>query len=119
MKKLAILGSTGSIGVNALNVIRSNPKKCEVFALAAGGNVDLLNRQIEEFKPRLVAVKDESAAEKLRGLFVSSNGPEVLCGAEGCRSVASAPDVDLVVSAMSGAAGLLPTLAAIEAGKNI
>ena len=119
MKKLAILGSTGSIGVNALNVIRSNPNKCEVFALTAGGNVDLLYRQIEEFKPRLVAVKDESAAEKLLELFVSSKGPEVLCGAEGCRSVASARDVDLVVSAMSGAAGLLPTLAAIEAGKNI
>jgi 1-deoxy-D-xylulose-5-phosphate reductoisomerase len=117
MKKIAILGSTGSIGVNALNVVRSNPRQFQVVALAAGMNLDLLHNQIREFKPKLVAVQTEIAAEKLFRMFRSSDSPEIVYGKEGYCSVAAAGSAELVVSAMSGAAGLLPTLQAIEAGK--
>jgi len=119
IKKLTVLGSTGSIGVNTLNIIRNNADKYIVVALAAGRNVDLLHKQIVEFEPQFVAVINETVAEKLQDLLGSSSGPEILYGSDGYRRVAAANEADMVVSALAGAAGLLPTLAAIEAGKDI
>ncbi|MDO8723444.1 MAG: 1-deoxy-D-xylulose-5-phosphate reductoisomerase [Syntrophales bacterium] len=119
IKKLTVLGSTGSIGVNTLNIIRNNTDKYSVVALAAGRNVDLLHKQIMEFEPQLVAVKNETVAKKLRDLLGSASGTEILYGNDGYRRVAAANEADMVVSALAGAAGLLPTMAAIEAGKDI
>jgi len=119
MKNISILGSTGSIGVNTLNVVRENPLNYKVVALAAGRNVDLLQKQMEEFKPELVAVENEEYAAKLLDACHSRNEIEIVCGAEGYRRVAAAKNADMVVSAFAGAAGLLPTLAAIEAGRDI
>ena len=119
IKKLTVLGSTGSIGVNTLNIIRNNTDKYSVVALAAGRNVDLLYKQIMEFEPQIVAVNNETVAEKLQDLLGSASGTEILYGNDGYRRVAVASEVDMVVSALAGAAGLLPTLAAIEAGKDI
>ncbi|MDD5167869.1 MAG: 1-deoxy-D-xylulose-5-phosphate reductoisomerase [Syntrophales bacterium] len=119
MKKIAILGSTGSIGASALDVVSENPDRFEVISLAAGRNIELLKRQIETFKPRMAAVIDEAHAAKLRSVLPQSCHVEVVSGLEGyCRMVAE-DDVDLVLSAMVGAAGLLPTVAAIEAGKDV
>ena len=119
IKKLTVLGSTGSIGVNTLNIIRNNADKYIVVALAAGRNVDLLHKQIVEFEPQFVAVENENLAEKLQDLLGSASGPEILYGSDGYRRVAAANEADMVVSALAGAAGLLPSLAAIEAGKDI
>ncbi|MDO8786153.1 MAG: 1-deoxy-D-xylulose-5-phosphate reductoisomerase [Syntrophales bacterium] len=120
MKNVTILGSTGSIGVNALDVIRNNPSRFRVIALAAGRNVDLLKSQIEEFKPKVVSVIDDSHARKLRALLShSSPGTEILSGNEGYREVAAVREANTVLSAMTGAAGLIPTMEAIEAAKDI
>ncbi len=116
MKKLSILGSTGSIGRNTLEVISKNPDKFEVAALAAGNNIDLLESQIKECNPEVAAVFDEAAAEDLRkrGLSV-----EVLSGEEGIKEAATLSGVDMVVSAIVGSPGLVPTYEAIKAGKDI
>ena len=119
MKNVTILGSTGSIGVNALDVIRNNPSRFRVIALAAGRNVDLLKDQIEEFRPRVVSVIDEAHARKLKAMLPSSPGAEILSGDEGYREVAAVREANTVLSAMVGAAGLIPTIEAIEAGKDI
>ncbi len=119
MKKLSILGSTGSIGTNTLKIVRENPLRYEVVALAAGRNIDLLINQIKEFKPELVAVIDEEHASKLHSMRGSFRETEIVYGSEGYQKAATINDADTVVSAMTGAAGLLPTLAAIEAGRNI
>lgn len=119
MKYLTILGSTGSIGVNTLHVVRGNPQRYKIVALAAGENAELLREQIIEFEPPMVAVKDETVAARLQKLLPSSHRPEILCGPEGYRNVASIHSVDMVVSALAGAAGLLPTWEAIAAGKEI
>lgn len=120
-KKIAILGSTGSIGRSTLDVVRQFRGRFEVVALAAGSNAALLCEQIAEFAPETVSVIDRSVAENLFRLL-SEKGvrpPEVLCGAEGYSAVAAHPDSKILVSAMVGAAGLIPTLAAIKAGKDI
>ncbi len=116
MKKLSILGSTGSIGKNTLEVISKNPDKFKVAALAAGNNIDLLESQIKKCNPEVAAVFDEAAAEDLRkrGLSV-----EVLSGAEGIKEAATLSGVDMVVSAIVGSPGLVPTYEAIKAGKDI
>jgi len=119
MKKISLLGSTGSIGCSALDVVRNNPEKFQIVALAAGRNISLLNKQIEEFHPAMVSVIDSNTALELKKNLRSSSGVDVLCGPEGYRQAASVEDADTVISAMVGAAGLLPTLAAIEAGKDI
>jgi len=119
VKNVTILGSTGSIGVNALDVIRNNPSRFRVIALAAGRNVDLLKDQIEEFRPRVVSVIDEAHARKLKAMLPSSPGAEILSGDEGYREVAAVREANTVLSAMVGAAGLIPTIEAIEAGKDI
>ena len=119
MKYLTILGSTGSIGVNTLNVVRANPHRYQVVALAGGSNADLLRKQIKEFNPQLVAVKDETVAAQLQVLLPSQSRPEILFGPEGYRAVATARKADIIVSALAGAAGLIPTWEAIASGKDI
>ncbi|MGZ6248682.1 MAG: 1-deoxy-D-xylulose-5-phosphate reductoisomerase [Syntrophales bacterium] len=119
MKNISILGSTGSIGVNALDVIWNNPTKFRVVALAAHKNVGLLAEQIERFKPKIVSVVDKEHAAKLKKIIKAAGGTEILHGAGGYRDVACIREADMVVSAMVGSAGLIPTMEAIEAGKDI
>ncbi len=119
MKKIALLGSTGSIGVNGLEVIRANPEKYKVVALGAGRNIDLLLQQIEEFRPVAVSVLEERLASLLKDRIGSTLTPAIFYGAEGYIHLATLDEVDTIISAMTGAAGLLPTYEAIRAGKNI
>ncbi|MEA2040871.1 MAG: 1-deoxy-D-xylulose-5-phosphate reductoisomerase [Thermodesulfobacteriota bacterium] len=119
MKKIALLGSTGSIGVNSLRVIRDNPEKYKVIALAAGRNIEVLLKQIDEFAPEVVCVSDESLASRLKDQLPSTRDIEVLFCTEGLIRLATLDDVDTIISAMTGAAGLLPTYEAIRAGKDI
>lgn len=117
MKNLAILGSTGSIGTQTLDVVRAFRDKFQVSVLAAHSNDALLGEQIEEFAPALAVLTDEAAAERLRSRY---SGPtEILGGAAALLTAAVFPAVDTVVTSLVGFAGLAPTLAAIEAGKNI
>jgi 1-deoxy-D-xylulose-5-phosphate reductoisomerase len=120
-KKISIIGSTGSIGRSTLEVVRQFPDRFEVVALGAGSNTALLFEQILEFSPRLVSLIDAQTACDLENLFAGKSDrlPELLYGQKGYCRVAAFPESDMLVSAMVGAAGLLPTLAAIEAGKNI
>ncbi len=119
MKSIAVLGSTGSIGQNALEVIERNPERYRAVALTAGRNVELLARQIERFRPEAVAVMEEDLADILRTRLRDNFATEVFSGAEGFVHLATLAGVDTVVSAMTGAAGLIPTYSAIKAGKNI
>ena len=119
MKKITILGSTGSIGVSALSVIDKNPKKFKVVALAAGHNVRLLARQILKYRPGIVSVHSMQDAERLRQILGFKNDTPIVYDETGAGEVASYSASDIVLSAISGAAGLKPTLAAIEAGKDI
>lgn len=118
MKSIVILGSTGSIGTNSLDIVQRFPEDFRVAGLTAGGNIEKLEAQIRSFNPRVVAVSAESSAAALRkrcaGLPV-----EILAGEEGIAQVAAMPGAELVISAIVGAAGLLPTLAAIRSGKHI
>ena len=119
MKKIALLGSTGSIGVNTLNVVREFPEKFTIVGLAAGKNVKVLSEQVVEFDPKLVSIADELHAEKLKKLLPSVFHSRIVHGNDGNSQVASLAQADFTVSAIVGAAGLLPTLAAIESGKDI
>jgi 1-deoxy-D-xylulose-5-phosphate reductoisomerase len=118
MKKISILGSTGSIGVNTLDVVRRFRNQFEVIGLAAGRNIDLLRAQVVEFRPKVISVADQAAANDLRASLQSS-GIQVFCGEEGLTEVATHPDADIVLSALVGAQGFLPTLHAISAGKDV
>ncbi len=118
MKQLAILGSTGSIGVTTLDIVARFPERFSVVALAAGRNVERLAEQVRQFRPALVAVGDHTGADQLARLVPEFSG-EIACGAEGLQAVATAPRAELVVSALVGALGLVPTLRAIEAGKHV
>jgi 1-deoxy-D-xylulose-5-phosphate reductoisomerase len=119
LKRLAILGSTGSIGQSTLAVVAAHPEDFTVAALAAGRNVEALAEQIRRFRPELVSVQDEAAARKLQEYLPGDGAPEILWGPAGARAVAECSAADLVLSAMVGAVGLEPTLAAIEAGKPV
>jgi len=119
MKRLSILGSTGSIGCNVLNIVEMFPQEFTVQALAAKSNVALLARQIKQFRPMLAVVFDEKRARELRELIGSEVDIEILFGETGYQTAATLGSVDMTVTAMVGAAGLMPTLAAIEAGKTI
>ncbi|CAI2716942.1 1-deoxy-D-xylulose-5-phosphate reductoisomerase [Nitrospina watsonii] len=116
MKKISILGSTGSIGVNTLDVIERNPDRFQVVALAACSNVDVIAQQARKFRPQVVSLFDttkvDALREQLKGL-----GIEVLAGQEGSIQVATLPQADMVVSGMVGCAGLVPTFRALKAGK--
>ena len=117
-KRLAILGSTGSVGVNTLDIVQQHPERFAVVALAAGSNIELLEQQIRRFHPLCVSVFDLQRAKELRER-TSDLGIEVCEGPNGACTVASLPEVDLVLSAIVGGAGLAPTLAAIRAGKDV
>ena len=119
MKNISILGSTGSIGLNALKVVESHPEEYRVIALAAGRNADLLVKQIEKFHPLVVATLEKETAEVVKRSLKGNRGPEVFHGQEGFKNLAALDEVDTVISAMSGSAGLVPTYAAIEAGKHV
>jgi 1-deoxy-D-xylulose-5-phosphate reductoisomerase len=117
-KRISVLGSTGSIGRSTLDVVQKCDSRFSVLGLAAGTNVGLLIEQIRQFKPEVVAVMTSELAGEVRA--ASGIGPvQVLYGKEGYRAVAALEGVDVVVSAMVGAAGLIPTLAALEAGKDV
>ena len=116
MKSLAVLGSTGSIGRAALSVVESHPDRFRVVALAAGHNLDLLGEQISRHRPSMVSVAESSAAN---AIAASCPDTTVLSGVKGLRDVACHSDAEMVVSALVGAVGLAPTLAAIRAGKDI
>ena len=119
MKHLAILGSTGSIGQNALSVVETHPDEFVVAGLAVNTSIDRTEKQVRQFNPRLVAVRDEEAANQLRKRLKDVKTVEVLSGSEGISAVATMAEVDLVLEAMGGGAGLLPTLEAIQSGKDL
>lgn len=116
-KSLTILGSTGSIGRNALAVVSQHPKRFRIVGLSAHKNVSQIVKQIKAFHPDVVAVTNQDAFKEVSRL--AGNLTRVLPGEEGAIAVATLDEVDMVVSAMTGAAGLKPTLAAIQAGKDI
>ncbi|ETX01485.1 1-deoxy-D-xylulose-5-phosphate reductoisomerase [Candidatus Entotheonella palauensis] len=117
-KGLAVLGSTGSIGVNTLDVVASNPEQFSVVTLAAYGNVDVIEQQARSFRPRLVVLYDGEKADILEQRL-QGTGIEVESGLEGLCRAATYTDVDLVMSAVVGAIGLRPTLCAVEAGIDV
>ena len=119
MKSLALLGSTGSIGSSTLKIVRKFPDQFRVKTLAAKSNIERLCDQVREFHPEAVAVFDQETGRKLAGRLSENRDVEILCGAEGYRSVAAWEGVDTTVAAMVGAAGLDPVMAAIAAGKDI
>ena len=118
MRRLAILGSTGSIGTNTLEVVAAHPDRFKVTALAARANLDLLEAQVRRHAPRLVSVATEASARELRRRL-GRTLTEVGWGVTGLLQAATDTGGDLVVSAIVGGAGLLPTLGAIEAGKDV
>jgi len=117
MKKVLILGSTGSIGINVLNVIKNLPGKFKVTALTVNSRIDLLEPQIYEFNPEIVVVKDNNLGEELKKRI--GNKCIVYTGVEGLCRIASESDYDIFVGAMVGSAGLLPTIEAVKRGKRI
>jgi 1-deoxy-D-xylulose-5-phosphate reductoisomerase len=117
MRSLMILGSTGSIGTQALDVVRRNPDRFEVVGLAAAQSHELLVGQIREFLPPVVAVSDQDAADDLRAALGGLRGVEVLAGPDAAERLARDSDADVVLNAMVGAIGLGPTLAALQSGK--
>jgi len=118
LKKISILGSTGSIGRQTLDVISQHPDKFSVVALAAGKNIDLLKEQISKFRPLAVCVEDEESASALASQIAPSQ-TQILYGQQGAETIAEMDEANLVVSAMVGASGLRPTLAAAKSGKDI
>lgn len=120
MQKLVILGSTGSIGKSTLSVVDHNPEQYQVFALVGGKNVELITEQCQQYQPRFVALDDEQASAKLKeNLTALGLKTEVLSGQKAICELSSHPEVDMVMAAIVGAAGLLPTLSAVQAGKKV
>ena len=118
MKKIAILGSTGSIGTQTLDVIRAHSDELEVVALAAGSNKERLKEQIREFHPELVSLSDEKKAQELKE-ELAGEAVEGVCGMDGLIEVAGIDSADVVVTAVVGMMGILPTMEAIRKGKDI
>lgn len=119
MKKISILGSTGSIGTQTLDVVRANKDKFEVVAISANSSIDLLLGQINEFRPKYVAVYNENSAKKLKEMIPSNIKIEVLSGMEGLKVISSLNEIDVLLTAIVGMIGLVPTLCAIRNGKDI
>ena len=119
MKNIAILGSTGSIGKSALSIAKIHPDLFTISALAANTSVDLIEQQVRQFNPKLVALYDQGAASLLRQRISDLKSVEVMSGAMGISAVAKIDEAELVLEAMGGSIGLLPTLEAIEAGKDL
>ncbi len=120
-QQITVLGSTGSIGVNTLDVIARHPDRYQVFALTANNNVDGIAEQVLSLRPRYAVMKNEQAATDLQGVLRSAgcDEVEVLAGEDGLCSVAAHPQVDTIMAAIVGSAGLGPTMAAVEAGKKV
>ena len=119
VRQVSVLGSTGSIGVSTLDVIGRHAEDFQVYALAAHRSVDAMLAQCEQFQPRYAVMADERAAEALRNRLAAGSVTEVLCGDAGLEQVVTAPEVDCVMAAIVGAAGLPSTLAAARAGKTL
>ena len=119
MKNIAILGSTGSIGKSALSIIETYPDLFTISALAANTSVDLIEQQVRQFHPKLVALYDQNAAKLLQQRLSDLKSVEVMSGEMGISAVAKIEEAELVLEAMGGSIGLLPTLEAIEAGKDL
>ena len=119
MKNLAVLGATGSIGCSTLDVVRRFPEQFRVVSLTAGRNVDRLARQIEAFRPAMAVVLEEGDRKALQARLPADLKVDLRWGEEGLVAAAALPEVDMVVTGIVGAAGLMPTLAAIDAGKPI
>ena len=117
MKKIAILGSTGSIGTQTLEVVENNGD-IQVEALSANGNVDLLEKQARKFKPSVIAVFREDAAKELKERLKDMN-IRIVTGMDGLIEIATLPETDILVTAIVGMIGILPTIEAIKAGKDI
>ena len=118
MKQIAILGSTGSIGTQTLDVVRANPDRFQVYAISANRSINLLIRQAHEFRPEVVCIADESLYQPLRDAL-SDLPVKVWAGADAIAEMVTMPSIDIVVAAMVGYAGLRPTMEAIRAGKTI
>lgn len=118
MKKLAVLGSTGSIGVSTLSIAERFPERFRVVALAAGKNLSKLKEQVSRFQPEVVSLSSEEDARDLRLQLPNFRG-EILWGDVGLQAVATHPEAEMIMAALVGAAGLAPTLSAIRAGKTI
>ena len=117
MKKIAVLGSTGSIGTQTLEIVRQN-EDLQVVALAAGSNAELMEQQIREFHPSVVAMWSEKACEELK-VRVADTDVKVLCGMDGLLEIAVLEEMEVLVTAIVGMIGIRPTIAAIESGKTI
>lgn len=118
MKNIVVMGSTGSIGTQTLDVVRSYGDRLKVLALAAGSSVDKMEAQIREFHPGYAVMWSEEAAKALQGK-ISDTSTKVLCGMEGLLEIAVLPEADVIVTAIVGMIGIRPTIAAIKAGKDI
>ena len=118
MKKIGVLGSTGSIGTQTLQIVRDYPDRLKVVALAASKNVELMESQAREFKPELVCMYDEKAAADLKDRL-SDTSVRIVTGMDGLTELSILPDMDILVTAIVGMIGIRPTVAAIEAGKDI
>lgn len=120
MKKITLLGSTGSIGKSTLSVIQHNPTEYQVFALVGGKNVELMVQQCVQFQPQFAALADEHAAKQLAAELAQRQlNTQVLAGEKAICELSAHEEVDMVMAAIVGAAGLLPTLAAVKAGKKV
>ena len=119
MRSLIILGSTGSVGTQALDVARRNPDRFKIVGLSAGTNHELLIGQVREFMPPVVAIADEDAARDLKDKLGPIQGVEILVGPEAAEQVAREAEADMVLNAMVGSAGLGPTLATLQSGKTL
>ncbi len=121
MKKIAVLGSTGSIGTQTLEIVRERADEFQITALAAGSSIDLLEQQVAEFRPKLVSLtKEEDAAELKRRLSLRNiDSTEVVCGMDGLIACATESSAEMTVNSVVGMIGILPTIAAIKAGKDI
>lgn len=118
-QQICILGSTGSIGTQALDVIEKNPERYEAYCLTANTRVEMLAEQARKFKPNCVVIADESRYDQLRELLADEDDIKIYAGAEALCQVVEAPSVDMVLTAMVGFAGLAPTISAIKARKKI
>jgi 1-deoxy-D-xylulose-5-phosphate reductoisomerase len=120
VKAITLLGSTGSIGTQTLDIVENNPDKFRIVGLAAGSNVEMLARQVRQFRPEIVAIGNEAKLAELKDAISDLDyRPIIVAGAQGTIEVASYGDAQSVVTGIVGCAGLLPTIAAIEAGKDI
>ena len=120
MKAITILGSTGSIGTQTLDIVANNPNKFRVIGLAAGSNIEILAQQIRQFCPQIVAINHESKLTALQEAIADLQPqPILVAGQDGVIEVARYGDSEVVVTGIVGCAGLFPTIAAIEAGKDI